>query len=46
VYADTAFLRNFARNNLCSLVTIPRHERDQRVANLMPETPLSPTPIP
>jgi len=35
-------LRKLERNNLCSLVTIPRHECGQRVANLMPETRSAP----
>ena len=39
-------LPKLARNNLCPLATIPRHECGQRVANLRPETPLCPTPMP
>jgi hypothetical protein len=33
VCADTAFLRKFARNNLCPLATILRHRCSQRVYN-------------
>src|SRR5688572_2177630 len=50
VYADTAFLRKFARNNLCPPVTISRHECGQCVSNWRQKTriapPRSPNPCP